>query len=222
MQAELFSSNALEFHHPTSFIIAGPSGSGKSEICFKLIRYRNQMFNSVKPLKVLYHLPARHHIEIPEDILNDVDFKLGSGIPDFETIDSSTLLVLDDLAGEINESVVEAFTRYSHHKSISIVLVTHNIFHSGKKNFFRTISLNTSIFFITRNGRDKRQIQVLATQICPTNARAVVNAYRDATNSPFGYLCVDCSQQCDDRLRLRTNVFPSDYPLQNIIYVVEN
>lgn len=223
MEAEIFSSDDVKFIHPTSFIVAGSSSSGKSTFCHQLIRFRNELFKSSQPLKILYHLPARHQIEIPQDILNDVDFKLGTSIPDFESIEPSTLLIMDDLAGEINESVVEAYTRYSHHKGISIVLICHNIFHSsGTKNFFRTISLNTSIFCLTKNARDRRQIQTLASQISPNNSKGIINAYFDATKAPFGYLIIDCSQRCDDRLRLRTNIFPSDAPFQNIIYVVEN
>lgn len=220
MQEEIFSGSDLRFIHPMSCVISGPSGSGKSHICFNLIRYRDQVFDSSNVrLKILYCLPARHKIDIPEDVRNDPDVTFSSGIPDFETIGMPSLVILDDLAGEIDDTVVEAFTRFSHHKSLSIVLITHNIFHTGKSNHFRTISLNTNVFFLTRNARDRRQIGILASQISPTNTKSIVNIYQDATSRKYGYLCIDCSQTVDERLRFKTNVFPNEIP-QNIIYLV--
>lgn len=210
MQEEIISSEILKYQHPTAIIISGPSQSGKSNICFNLIRYRNEMFDSKVPLKVLYHLPARHKIEVDSDVRNDPDVTFGEGIPQFELINEPTLLILDDLGGEIDDSVVELFVRYSHHNSISVVLVTHNIFHTTKKNYFRTISLNTQVFFLTRNLRDKRQISSLGSQIMPSNTQLLVNMYNDAVDRPYGYLNIDCSQNSDERTRYKTNVFPDE------------
>lgn len=222
MEEELFSEDVVKFNHPLTFIAAGPSNSGKSQIFFNLIRYRNEMFNSEVPLKVLYNLPPGHRIEVPMDVRNDKDVKFGEGIPDFTLINSPTLLILDDLAGSFTDEVLECYTRFSHHKSISICVAVHNLFMTVKKNssIFRTISLNTSVFLITRNLRDKRQIGVFASQLMPSHAKAIVDIYEKCTAKPYGYLCVNVSQTSNEKFKFRTNIFPCDFPYQNIVYIL--
>lgn len=80
------------------------------------------------------------------------------------------------------------------------------------------MSLNSSHIILFRNIRDKKQISVFASQYSPKNTRFVVDSYLDATNSPFSYLLIDLSQTTPEELRLRTRIFPSDKPLQNIVY----
>jgi len=52
----------------------------------------------------------------------------------------ATLLVLDDLMFEANELVANTFTKLSHHRKVSIIHLTQNLF--DKNKYTRTISLN--------------------------------------------------------------------------------
>ena len=54
-----------------------------------------------------------------------------------------TLLIIDDLMHETNETVAKLFTRVSHHKNVSVVYLTQNLFNNNKHN--RTISLERSL-----------------------------------------------------------------------------
>jgi cytidylate kinase len=221
MQQEYFGLDDLRWKNPVSIVLSGPSNSGKSTICFNLIRHREHFFMSNTKLKVLYHLPARHKIYVPPEILADRGVTFHEGNPDFSAINEPCIIFMDDLGSEINADVVEAYTRYSHHKQISVVLIVHNIFQRDSKNYFRTISLNTSVFFLTNNPRDRRQISTLASQIMPTNSKLIVDAYNDAISTrSYGYLCIDCSQNTKNKLRLRTNLFPEDPSPRNIIYTM--
>ena len=58
-----------------------------------------------------------------------------------------------------------------------------------------------------QNPRDAGQFSVLARQMYPSGFKFAEEAYRDATERPFGYLFVDLKHQQDERYRLRTNVF---------------
>lgn len=205
---EIYSSDDLKFSFPSTILVSGPTSSGKTMIIYNLIRHRQQIFDISEKINVLYCLPARQKIEVPSDIRGDIKF--AENIPDFNTIQGPAIVVLDDLASEVDSSVVQAFVRHSHHRNLTIILVTHNIFDTGKKNFFRTISLNTSLFFLTRNRRDSRQISVLGSQLLPSNPKALVEIYNDATSRKFGYLIIDCGQNTDEKLRFRTNIFPSE------------
>ena len=64
-----------------------------------------------------------------------------------------TLLVLDDLMSECSKDqrVSDLFTRGSHHKGISVLYLTQNLFPPGKLS--RTISLNSHYFIIFKNPR---------------------------------------------------------------------
>ena len=46
----------------------------------------------------------------------------------------------------------------------------------------------------------------------------MVEAFKNATSAPYGYLLIDLKQEADDKLRLRTGLFPGDY----LSYMSEN
>ena len=58
--------------------------------------------------------------------IKDVEFR--QGLPDFEKL-KSCLLVLDDMMDHLESEVADLFTRGSHHKNISVIAVTQNVFH---------------------------------------------------------------------------------------------
>jgi len=73
-----------------------------------------------------------------------------------------------------------------------------------------TISLNSHYMIRFKNPRDAGQFSILARQMYPGGFKFAEEAYRDATERPFGYLFVDLKPQQDERYRLRTNVFPGE------------
>lgn len=65
------------------------------------------------------------------------------GMPTDEQIGIETpqLLILDDLMNvAYSQAVADLFTKGSHHRDLSVILITQNIFNANK--FSRTISLN--------------------------------------------------------------------------------
>ena len=71
----------------------------------------------------------------------------------------------------------------------------------------RTISLNTHYMVLFKNPRDATQIRTLSLQMYPDNPRMLVNAYRDATSQPYGYLLLNLRPDACDALRIPTDVF---------------
>jgi len=63
-----------------------------------------------------------------------------------------------------------------------------------------------------KNVRDKKQFMYLANQVYPEDSLGLYNAYLDATHRPHGCLILDLTQDTDDGLRFRTNIFPTQYP----------
>ena len=105
------------------------------------------------------------------------------------------------------------FTKGSHHRKISVILITQNLFHQVR--FCRDISLNAKYLVLLKNVRDKNQLMFLARQVYPENSNSLYKAYLHATRKPHSYLLLDLSQDTDDRLRFRTDIFPTE---QTIVY----
>jgi hypothetical protein len=126
------------------------------------------------------------------------------------------LIILDDLLNEVySKDVCDLFTKGSHHRNISVLLITQNLFHQGR--FCRDISLNTKYSVALKNVRDKNQFQYLARQVHPEDSDSLYESYLEATERAHGNLILDFAQDTDDLLRYRTNVFPDEYP--PIIYM---
>jgi hypothetical protein len=109
---------------------------------------------------------------------------------------------LDDLLNEANQNVCDLFTKLSHHRDVSVVFVIQNLFHRNR--FVRTMNLNTHYLVLFKNPRDANQVSVLARQMYPGKSKFVVEAYRDATKNPFGYLLIDLRLETDESYRIRT------------------
>jgi len=119
-----------------------------------------------------------------------------------------TLVIIDDLIQETNETVANMFTKGSHHKNISVVFRSQNLF--PKNKFARTMSLNAHYMVLFKNPRDVSQFARLARQMYPKTSQFAVEAYRDATREPYSYLLVDLRPEQDEVLRMRTNIFPGE------------
>ena len=137
----------------------------------------------------------------PEDLLSSLDRT------------KRNLVVIDDLMSESgnNKKITELFTKGSHHSNLSVILVLQNLFYRGKE--MRTISLNAHYMVLfKKKTRDASQINHLARQMYLSKSKFMVEAYRDATNSAYSHLFVDLKPDTDEQLRLRSNMFQSEYP----------
>ena len=116
-----------------------------------------------------------------------------------------------DLA--LNSPLVERlFVQGCHHKSLSCILTSQNLFKQGA--CARTIAVNTAYLCLWRNMRDEMQIKLLGTRMgC---GPFFYESYRDATAKNFSYLFCDFVPYADEETRFRTNIFPGE---DTIIYV---
>ena len=194
----------MNFKHPFTAIVAGPSGSGKTVFTTKLIENASRVIEP-PPQKIMWCYG------IYQDFFSELkSVEFHEGIPDVNAFDGKqrVLLILDDLMHEADERVSQIFTRVSHHKSLSVVFLTQNLFYGSKQN--RTISLNAHYLILFKNARDATQISHLAAQMYPGRSKYMIESYRDATSTPFSYLLVDLKPDTDDKVRLRSNIFPGE------------
>jgi len=131
-------------------------------------------------------------------------------VPDFENTENiPTIIVLDDLMDTAySTKVSQLFTKVSHHCSISLILITQNLFHQGPSS--RDISLKSKYIVVFKNSRDKTQIVHLAWQVYPENISNFHKTYLEVCKDPYTYLFLDLSQSINDLLRFRTKIFPGE------------
>jgi len=143
---------------------------------------------------------------------NIIEFREGLPRPEDYSSDplSPKLVIIDDLMRESSSSevIVDLFTKGSHHKNLSVILISQNLFHQGRGQ--RDISLNANYIVVFKNPRDRAQIRHLARQVYPDDPKFLEEAYYDATSRPHGYLLLDLKQSTPDKYRFRTCIFPDD------------
>jgi GTPase SAR1 family protein len=137
-------SHDLRFKLPFSCIVAGPSGSGKSSFCIKLLQnLESQCTEPEFAGGILLCYGEKNAKPSPQSV-SGKRIQFFEGVPeDFKNEGGRpALIILDDLLTEVySKQVCTLFTKYCHHRNISVQLITENLFHQG--TYYRDISLNT-------------------------------------------------------------------------------
>ena len=115
---------------------------------------------------------------------------------------------MNDLMTSTDDRVVDIFTKISHHRNISVVYLTQNLFYKNKQT--RTLSLNSHYIVLFKNVRDATQVSNLGRPMYPGKSAFMIEAFKNATSAPYGYLLIDIEQETDDKLRLITGICPGD------------
>ena len=168
----------LKLQHPFTLIVAGPSCCGKSTFVIRLLELKISSGVTVKTTpritwKTFHSLKAYQISKIPKTYLH---------------------LVLDGLIDSAySTKVSELFTKGSHHRNISLVVITQILFYQGQSS--RTISLSSKYITVFKNTRDKTQIVYLARQDYPENISSFHKTYLEACKDPHSYLFLDLTQR---------------------------
>ena len=194
------------FHHPFTCLVAGPTQSGKTYFASRFIENLGSMVTP-QPDHVIWCYGQYH-----EGLRSLPGFvQLSEGLSGLEETNTGrSLVILDDLMQECGDSgeVANLFTKGSHHRDMSVMMLVQNIFHQGKA--MRSISLNTHYMVLFKNPRDAGQIRHLAAQLFPGKVKFLADAYKQATSAPHGYLLLDFTQATPDNLRVLSGILPEE------------
>ena len=191
---------------PFTCIISGPSGCGKTVLVSKMLCSENVF--TIKHDKILFFYQCWQPLY--EKLLRTIkNISFHNSLPSsFEESGlfnggGNHLIILDDLMTESVGSldILKLFTMFRHHKGISVMMLSQNVFMQGK--YARTLALNCQYYILFNNPRDRLQIRVLGSQMFPHDPKFLVQAYNDAVRKPYGYLTVDLTQGTPDECRLR-------------------
>jgi energy-coupling factor transporter ATP-binding protein EcfA2 len=205
----------LPFRHPTTILIAGPTGCGKTEFLVQVLKGKaiqpspqriiwiySEWQDAYDRICKAYASVTRQKIEFVKQFNDRL----------YETLDRRVrnLVILDDqmenhdMQRKGGTGLAKFFTQGSHHRNLTVIYVVQNLFHQARA--MRTISLNSHYLILFKNPRDKLQIRNLASQMYPSQTEFLVRAYEDATSVPYGYLVVDLRPDTPEDLRVRTNI----------------
>ena len=149
----------LKFKTPFTCIISGQGGSGKSSFCFRLLQNldsqcKERHFDGgiIRCYSDRTAVPSQQLAVLRKNI------SFNEGVPDnFGNAQARTcLVILDDLLNEVYlKKVCDFFTKGSHYRNISVILITQHLFHQGR--YCTDISLNAKYIVLLKNVREKNQ-----------------------------------------------------------------
>ena len=192
----------FQFKHPFTCMVAGMTGSGKTVWVQLLLTQAYRMIN-LPPEKIVWCY-SQWQPAYMEMLVTIPNIEFVKGIPTaleqdaYFSVHKRNLIVFDDQmidAGK-DQSIVNLFTRGSHHRNPSVIYIVQNVFHRGKGS--RSISLNSHYLVLFKNPRDKLQVLTLAKQMYPGRMDFFLKQYEEAVRRPCGYLLIDLKTTIQD------------------------
>lgn len=203
----------IKFPPSCPIMVAGPTCSGKTVWIQKLLA---SPFNFTQPVRSVLYCYGVYQPRYNEMARTIPNITFHAGVPTKRSIGMMSdpsyhdVVVLDDLMRNIvnNREAQDMFTMFCHHYNITTLFVAQNMLPQGM--VARTVGLQMLYLVLFHNWRDQNQVRYLAQQLEPECPKLFLEAFDDATEIPYGYIVVDCTQLCKRKLRWRTGIFEDD------------
>lgn len=211
----------IRFKRRSNIIIGGASGSGKTTFVKNLLSLRGDLLE-VNPDRVFLFYSNKQDIydEMLRQGLIDELIDVNENFPSLEYLTqvcepfkggNGSLIILDDIMADVTPDFTKIFCNFSHHENASIILMTQNIFYDDKH--FRNVTRNAH-YYVLLNHRDVQQISSLGRQICPSDPNYLTKAFLEATSRPYNYIVLDFRVDSPPEIRVRSNLFPNQFPVR--------
>lgn len=189
------------FKHPFAMIVAGASGTGKTEYVKRLLDPGHISPPLVKTFW-FYSEWQPAYTKFPPNVTPVAG--MPASFDDYIDGREARCLVFDDLMSQCadNGIVKELFLQKRHHANVSVILILQNLFCQGKQ--MRNIHLNTQYVVLFPTPRDKSQFDHFARQVEPRRRNFLMDAYKDATARPYSHLLVDLMPHTPEKVRYRS------------------
>ena len=203
-------STPFQLRTPCSVLIVGPSGSGKTVFTTPLLTENLDLF-STKPAHVHYCYGSWQK---GFESLRKKGVTFSAGVPTEEDLDSwfpsGGLLVMDDLMTEGNndKTVLDIFTKHSHHRNITVLYLCQDMFPPGK--CAKSISRNAHYIVAFKNPRDQLGMRNVLLEAFPQRWQMVRDVYRRVTDRPFGYLMLNLHPASSDNRRIVSHLLKDE------------
>ena len=120
------------------------------------------------------------------------------------------ILVINDLMAEGGNSkeLQDIFTKFSHHKDLTVIYLTQDLFPAGRYN--KTISRNFHYIGVFNNPRDGTGLRNLLVQEFPGQWRTVLDTTQRLLDRPHGYVMFDSHPEAPNGMRVYTDALKRD------------
>ncbi len=199
---------------PFRLIVAGGSGSGKTELVKRMLRE-----GDLERFDDIHYCYPNYLTEVPAEFSVTVQYHAGlMTTNELKYVRDGSLIIIDDLMMEssMDQDVAKLFTVVARKRRISIILLVQNIYQQGK--YFRNIRLNSTgiIIFKFRAGRDvnKRLLRDLGLQDMIS-----IDQLDRALAEKYSYILFDLhpDRHCDFGC-VRSNIFDTNF---SVFYKME-
>ena len=148
---------------------------------YRFLTHIRNMYSRDPPCQILYCYGIYQPLfDKMERTLKN--FRSKQGLPSSEELEEFTtdrrhkLIVIDDLMHRVVEDkeMELLFTQGTHHKCVSVILITQNLYPRGKHA--RTKALNTWYLVLMKNLRDVSQVGILGRQLYQGHVKGFIKA----------------------------------------------
>lgn len=121
-------------------------------------------------------------------------------------------IIFDDMINSKSlPDIATLFTVDARHMNISMAFLTQRMFVNNE--YFRQISQNSDYFCIFKNPRNCSEIRTLAQQLTP-GSLDLIEIYRKATETPFSYLFINLTQECNCNVKYLSHIFDENHSIK--------
>jgi hypothetical protein len=225
--------DSLKLKTPFCCSISGPSQSGKSEMLFNFVKFREDIFTS-KFHRIVYSEP--HSLSSRN---NDFFSRLQKEFPQIErcyglpnlvqlNLTHNTLpclILIDDQMNEVlsSEEMLNLATKNVHHFNLSVCITIQNYFQTNR--FRQSFVKNCQYRFFFFNRIDLRELNLISSQIANSPKFFASNfefLYKRFPDVHSHYLLIDGQFNSEAKqLWCRTSIFPQvkGGPIEPIIFL---
>ncbi len=209
----------VRFKNPVTVLVSGTTGSGKSTLVFEILKNANHFFHDPKCMEnvILYYKEYQPIYEenkhLITEFVNQVPtYNLVKERIEFYKNYGGSVILIDDFANELHESIRSLFGVGAHHWNANIFLLTQYLYPS-KPTWFREITLNCMYLIYFKNPMNNKQIRNVIYKWIDENPKWAIQSVREALQKPHSYILFDFHQQTPEKIRLRTNILPKEAPM---------
>lgn len=183
---------------PFRALIAGGSGSGKTQTFLNLLKFFSGTFQSIHIITKNKDEPLYNFVV---DELGDKGLEIHEGIdsaPDIDTFDKEeqTLVIFDDLVLEKNQKSIEEYYIRARKLNCSVIYLTQS-YYAVPINIRR----NLTYLFIKRLQSLKDLYGILREYSLGVDKNLLKKMYDDSTGNKQDFLLVDLEAEPEDRFR---------------------
>ena len=192
---------------PSSVMVAGPSGCGKTQLVDEMLTEQRAFQQTAARIVYCYGVWQPRFAGMKKK-----GIRFHQGIPTSSHLGQWFKGRGGDLMeeGGNDKRVLDLFTKDSHHRNVTVLYLTQDLFPPGK--FAKTINRNAHYVIAFKNPRDRTGMRNLALQAFPDQWQGVMEVFNRCTQNPFGYLMLDLHPASGDRFRLWTNLRGREAP----------